>query len=106
MSRLYNMNILVTGIPPKQYDHVAEIIAEEWNCDDQQVEGKTLIVSAQSSLAGGETEEEFAARVAQAIWEEHGFCTVEVQAMCLDQLPVEYHYQEKEEFDAWETKRK
>jgi hypothetical protein len=59
-----------------------------------------LTSSAESSLCGGETEEEFADRLAKAIWTANkAFCLVDVRATYLDDLPCEIHSRDESDYE-------
>ncbi len=68
---------------------------DDWFLDDDSV----LTASADDRLCGGETEEEFAQRLAKAIWAANGdYCRVEVNATYLDQLPYETHCLDEDDY--------
>lgn len=100
MSRRYEIQIIVEA-DPKLHAHITEIIEEEWGCDDRDSEGNNLVILAESSLCGGETEEEFTQRIAHAIWKECGFVPVQINATCLEYIPYETYHQIKEDFELW-----
>jgi len=56
--------------------------------------------SAEHSLAGGESEEEFTERLAVAIWRANGgFCEVVVSATFLENLPYEIHMLDEDDYE-------
>ena len=56
--------------------------------------------SAQHSLSGGESEEEFTERLSLAIWRANGkFCDVSVDATFLEDLPYEIHTLDENDYE-------
>jgi hypothetical protein len=92
MSRHYEMSVEITSFQPERTDAITAAAGEEWPFDDwNEYEGK-LTASAEDSLCGGESEEEFAERLSLAIWKANtGFCEVTVRATYLEELPYEEH---------------
>ena len=66
--------------------------AGEWDFDDWHENDGQMFGYGEGRLGGGESEEEFADRLARAIWNANGaFCEIEVRATYLDDLPyVDY----------------
>ncbi len=92
MSRYYTMAVTITGAAPDCVDAVKQAAEAEWTFDDWLLNDSVLTSPADGSLCGGETEEEFAERLAKAIWfANDGYCRVEVRATYLDQMPFETH---------------
>jgi len=97
MNRYYGMALTVRGIDPKKCRQVQKAAREEWpGFDDwhvQHLEGATILTaSGEGSLCGGESEEDFADRLAHAVWAAHGTCCeVEVAATYLEEQPYEAH---------------
>ena len=91
MSRYFSMFVRITGVAAGRVDAVKEAAEVEWPFEDWSlgVEG-ALTAAAEDSLCGGETDEEFALRLARAVWVANGaFCAVEVSATYLENLPYE-----------------
>ncbi len=93
MSRAYAMYVRIVGFDPKRKDEIIEAAKSEWNFDDDWSEHKDEITcNGESSLCGGESEEQFTQRLSTAIWKANKkFCTVEVNATCMEDLPCECH---------------
>ena len=98
MSRNYSMTVIVEGFNPAKIDAIKQAACREWPFDDWQYEevGQAdecpLYGYGDDSLCGGESEEEFADRLAKVIWEANGgFCEIELRTTYLDELPyVDY----------------
>jgi hypothetical protein len=90
MSRFYQMSVELSGHDPAKVAQVREAAEGEWPFDDWFDSGENLTASGQANLSGGEGEEEFAERLAAAIWRANGgFCRVSVDATYLENLPYE-----------------
>jgi hypothetical protein len=111
MSRLYKMSIKVLIPKASASVEVAEAIGEELNdlwdmADLNEYRDKNLDVSISGCedgfLTGGETEEEFSRRAAEAIWAAAG-CYVEVyvSSTCLEDLPSEDYVYDEDEYKPW-----
>jgi len=88
MSRHYQMDVLIQEHNKDKRPEIFEAIYEQWPFEDD--ECSEFGFTGRSSLCGGEGEDEFAERIAHAIWKANGdFCVVRVTATCLDNLP--YH---------------
>ena len=100
MSRYYNMAVTITCAARERIDAVKQAAEAEWAFDDWFLDDDgVLTASADGSLCGGETEEEFAARLAKAIWTANGaYCGVEVHATYLDQMPYETHCFDEDDY--------
>ncbi len=100
MSRSYNMAVTITGAARERVGAVKEAANAEWSFDDWFLDDGVLTASADDRLGGGETEDEFVARLAVAIWTANGsFCKVEVNATYLEDLPCETHCLDKDQYD-------
>lgn len=92
MSRLYEMYVTVKGYKPKRKDDIEDAAKLEWNFDDWNEYKGTMTACGQSTLTGGETEDEFAERFAKAVMEANGGpCEVEVRATYMEDLPNELY---------------
>ncbi len=104
MSRYYLMSVEVRKPNPARLRDI-EIAAkqewpfEEWTWSENQ---KLMNSYAESSLSGGESEDEFADRLTKAIWKANGrYCPVLVYATCLDDLPINHYELKKDDFAKW-----
>ena len=68
MSRYYSMFVRVSGVAPEKVDVVKQAANDEWGFGDWQDQDAELTACGEDRLCGGETEEEFAERLAKAIW--------------------------------------
>ena len=96
MSRFYEMSVEVSGHDRAKVAEIQAAAEQEWPFDDWWFAGDdnaaTMHASGQSSLGGGETEEEFTERLSLAIWRANGgYCHVSVDATYLENLPYETH---------------
>ena len=94
MSRHYEMTVEITGHRPEKADAIRDAAASLWGFTDwyDQDDTLTLGASAEGSLCGGESEEEFTERLSMAIWKANGaYCDVTVDATYLESLPYESH---------------
>ena len=94
MSRFYEMSVEVSGYVPAKAADIQAAAEEEWPFADWwragDDEAATMHASGQSSLCGGETDEEFAERLSLAIWRANGgYCRVSLDATFLENLPYE-----------------
>ena len=105
MSRSYEMTVRIRGANPDRVEVVKEAARFEWGFNDwypldHPDDAQNFAADAQSSLCGGETEEEFAERLARAVWEANGgYCEVEVQAVCLDDIPYESYLLDEDRYE-------
>lgn len=103
MSRAYHMQFKVAELDPSKIDAISDLLGDEW------VGGMYSYVSrdpysvswdGESSLYGGETEEEFADRIAVLIWQvNQGFCMVEIVATYLENLPCETYTRDQDFYE-------
>jgi len=96
MSRFHEMSVEVSGHDRAKVAEIQAAAEQEWAFDDWWFAGEddaaTMHASGQSSLCGGETEEEFTERLSLAIWRANGgYCRVSVDATYLENLPYETH---------------
>ena len=103
MSRYYGMDVLIHGVQPGRIPAVKEAAEKEWEFDgwtQEEQKGQTnLAAYGESSLCGGETEEELTDRLTQAIWRANQrFCRVTVHAIYLESLPFETHERDEEDY--------
>jgi hypothetical protein len=100
MSRYYNMSVTVTGARPDRFDEIRASASAEWAFDDWQEHDGVLTASADDRLCGGETEPEFAERLAKTVWAANGGpCGVDVTATYLEELPSESYSLDESDYD-------
>lgn len=100
MSRKYEMSVEIAGCPPHRIDAIKAAAGQEWPFDDWYEDEGMLTASAEGSLCGGESEEEFTERLSLAIWKANGeFCEVTVNAYYLEELPYEVHCLDQEDYE-------
>jgi hypothetical protein len=97
MSRAYDMYLQVAQFQPERREGIKAAAQEiwdfEWFCDSPTLEG-----FGESSLCGGETEDQFAQRLAKGIWAANGsFCEIVVNATCMESLPYESYTFDEED---------
>jgi len=98
MSTFYGMRVEISGFSASRVEGVKKAAEEEWPFDTWAEYKGELSSYAESSLCGGETEEEFADRLAKAVWAaNNGFCLLTIDATYLHELPYETHI--RDEFD-------
>jgi hypothetical protein len=106
MARSYEMTVIVRRVDPACMEAVKEAAESCWDfeawfplasADGQQASGY-------GNLCGGESEREFADRLAQEIWAANGgYCEVEVRALCVDDLPYETYSFDEDDFEQLTT---
>ena len=101
MSRYYSMSVTITGASPDRIEKIKLAAEDEWPFDDWYEDGNGgLTASAEDTLGGGEGEDEFAQRLAKAIWQANGAaCDIEVRATYLEELPYEAYFFDEEEYN-------
>lgn len=100
MSRYYDMSVTITNFNFERVEQLMEAAKEEWSFTDWYQEANYISASADDNLCGGESEEEFAARLTKAIWKANGaFCGVDIQATYLDELPCEQYSLTPEDYN-------
>jgi hypothetical protein len=103
MSRYYGMGFIVKNISEDEAAIVEEVIENEWGSleetgffDDLQNEWSGY---SNGNLTGGESEEEFAARISRAIWEKLGrFVPINIEASYLEDPPTETHFLDEDDY--------
>ena len=99
MSRYYSMHVTITGAAPERIEAVKEAAKAEWEFDDWHESDGVLTACREDRLCGGETEEQFARRLAKAIWAANaGSCQVELAATYLEELPYEEYSFDEEDY--------
>jgi hypothetical protein len=90
------MELTVTGFNPGKEDTIVGAVLNEWGFEDSDHishdDGDILEFRGQDSLYGGESEEQFADRIAITVWKANGkYCKVQVLAVNLEDPPAERH---------------
>ena len=106
MSRWYEMNVRIVGFDTSKEHDIQDAAGEEWNFDDynwhthKPEKGPiTMSGGGQSSLCGGESEDEFSKRFIEAVWKANkGYCVVEVNATYLEDLPSEFYTFDEDDY--------
>ena len=92
MSRYYEITVVVTEYKPSKAVAIKEAIEQEWNFTDWCEYDNRLTSSADGNLCGGESEYDFAVRLAKVAWQANsGFCEISVRSTFLEDLPYEEH---------------
>jgi hypothetical protein len=101
MSRHYSMAVTITGAAAEHVEAVKQAAEAEWPFDDWFLgDDAVLTASAEDWLCGGETEEEFAERLAKAIWAANAApCQVDIDATYLEELPYESYSLDDHDYD-------
>ena len=104
MSRYYEMTVEIGGSRPDRRGDIEDACRQHWCFDDFESDdrswydrsaGGVIRATGRSSLCGGESEEEFADRIAAAIWRANAAeCKVVVDATYLENMPHEVHWPE------------
>ena len=90
MSRAYEMQVEIIGLDPSREEAVKRAAESQWPFESWPPYDDRLLAYGEGRLCGGETEEAFVERLTHAIWNANGkFCSVEVRATYLDDLPHE-----------------
>ena len=99
MSRSYSMHVRVRDVAPERIQRVKQAANDAWDFDDWHEWENSISSCADVSLCGGETEDEFAERLAKAIWAANGgYCDVEVVATYLENLPCETYSFDEDQY--------
>jgi len=94
MSRQYGMSVRVSGFRPEAADAIYKAargqwsFAEQWPCDKSQQTRPVQHMYGEDQLAGGETEQQLAERLAVAIWRANeAYCEVTVTVTWVKEVP-------------------
>lgn len=104
MSRMYTMNIEVHGVEQSECPALHETIQKEWGDDDPFYNAgtKNYSTNGENALAGGESPDEFATRLAHAIWKKlERYVEVVVCSTLLEDLPYDTHILAEEAYRRW-----
>ncbi len=100
MSRSYNMTVTIRDVAPERVQRVKQAANDEWDFDDWHEHENFISACVAGYLCSGETEDEFAQRLAKAIWNANGgYCEVEVVATYLEDLPHETYSFDEDQYD-------
>jgi len=114
MSRAYRMDLTVRNCRRDRLEGIQQAAEElwpfeDWSFRDSREENvsellQQLCCGAEDNLCAGETEEEFAQRLARAIWRANGhFCPVSVAATYLEAIPCEQYDFDQDAFQRLTT---
>ncbi len=99
MSRYYSMTVVVTEYQPSNVATIKQAAEFEWDFADWYEHDNRLTSTAEGRLCGGETDDDFVARLAKAVWQANGeYCEVSVQSTCLEYLPYEDHSFDEDDY--------
>ena len=107
MSQTYQMDVFLKNVDARKVGDVAKLAGAEWpfgewNHDHRAGQDDGLIdldARGVGSLAGGEEPDEFADRLALAVWAANGgYCAVEVYSTYMEDLPQDQHKRGRREF--------
>jgi len=104
MSRYYGMHVEITDYTPDKSAVIQNAANKEWNAfaDNWDEQNAALSAYGEESLCGGESEDDFAARLTHAIWTANGtFCDVTVSSTYLENLPSDMHTLSREDYDSF-----
>ena len=100
MSRAYEISVEISGYRPYRSESIREAAIQEWAFSEWYESGGTLSASAEGSLGGGESEEDFTERLSLAIWQANeAYCDVTVNATYLESLPYETHTLDEADYE-------
>ena len=110
MARYYGMNLEIRKYDPDRLEAIQDAVTGIWSFTRTELvpeEQPVIRAYAEDCLCGGETEDEFALRLAAAVWDANAaYCPVEVTATYLEDLPCEIHeFGEAEYAEYRESKR-
>ena len=99
MSRAYSMFVRIVDVAADRIEAVKGVSEIVWPFCNWHIHEGVLTACADGNLCGGETEEEFARRLAREIWTgNRGFCPVEVAATCLEYLPCDTYSLDEDDY--------
>ena len=107
MSRYYEMTVRVRGVDPLRTTEVKEAAEAQWPFEEEdwmqldltESPPTSFTAQAEGSLCAGESEKEFADRLARAVWEANeGYCEVEVIAVYLEDRPYEAYTFDEDDY--------
>jgi hypothetical protein len=99
MSRVYEMTVKISEYNSKKQKKIVAACMSEWpfrrgdffeEAASVSAAGLMLTATAEGNLGCGDTEGEFAGKLAKKIWKANGsFCAVNIRATYLEELPCE-----------------
>ena len=99
MSRYYEMTVEISEHRADRAAAIQDAAAGQWEFTDWFDQEGTLTASAEGSLGGGESEDEFTERLSLAIWRANGaYCDVIVSATFLENLPYEVYQMDEADY--------
>ena len=105
MSRRYRMHVEIQGYNHKQVEEIRHAASLEWKwkwVEDEYAEPEQawiLTGTGESSLCGGESEEEFVSRLQRAVWKANqAYCAVHVCCVYLEDPPCECYDSNEEDY--------
>ena len=94
MSRCYRMEVEITDFDSRNSKVIKAAAKKQWPFKEWEKDEDGLGCSAESSLCGGESEEEFGERLTVAIWRANGaYCDVLITATYLEIEPPSVEHQ-------------
>ena len=100
MSRYFSMFVRISGADSDRTEAVQQAAEGEWSFDTWHESDGVLTSGGDGQLGGGESDDEFAQRLAKAVWAANGgFCEVEVHSTYLDDLPYESFCFDESDYD-------
>lgn len=104
MSRYYGMHVEIKGYASGKSNAIQGAANEGWSsfAGDWDEQNNALAAYGEASLYGGESEDDFTARLTHAIWRANGaFCEVIVIATYLEDPPHEIHTLSPEDYESF-----
>lgn len=100
MSRMYAMAVEIRGFRPEALEAVKAAAEEAWDFGEWYETDEGMVHSdGDGTLAGGESEAEFAERLGKAIWRANeAYCEVTVHATYMEDLPYETYSLTEEDY--------
>lgn len=103
MSRAYSMSVEIKKFDKSKIVAIQEAADEVWTWEEwsgTMLDNHDILYSyGDSNLCAGETEDEFAVRLTKAIWKANGgYCEVNVNQTCLEDLPCESYTLSEEDY--------
>jgi len=102
---MYAMAVEIRGFRPEALEAIKAAAGEEWDFGEWYETDEGMVHSdGDGTLAGGESEEEFAKRLGKAIWRANGaYCEVSVHATYMEDLPYETYSLTEEDYERLTT---
>ena len=104
MSRYYQMTCSAWKLQTGEADMIREALAEEWSWENyyEDASKTKLNLSGRDSLCGGESEEDFSARISRAIWARLGrYIPMEITCTYMENLPYRSYHPDGAHYAAW-----